>query len=80
MTDKELDEMVDRAAEQLGEHTDAVIVLACRGNPNDGSYTQIFRHARGNYFTQQGMLAELKAESVAATVLQKLNQRKPDAE
>ena len=60
MTDDEATRLVDRHAEELREHFDAVIILCCRDYPENEKLTQIVHRGRGNWFAQRGMMRAMR--------------------
>lgn len=72
MTDEEAKQLVDRAAEELAEHFEAVFIVASRPYPKDEKMTQIVQRGRGNWYAQRGMLREVlendNARSIASAI------------
>lgn len=59
MTDEEAGQLLDRYAELLKEHFDAVFIVASRDYPENEKMSQIMHRGRGNWFAQRGMLREV---------------------
>lgn len=63
MTNEEAEQLLQRTAEQLGEHFDAVQILASK--PRDGGGTACFKSGAGNWYARQGMAHEFVEEAKA---------------
>lgn len=74
MSPEELGEMVDKMALQLGEHFDAVQIMATLCD-KDG--TRSYYRGAGNWFARQGLAHEFItseiAESTAKSIAKELN-------
>lgn len=57
MTSEEAGQFVERVAEHLGEHFDAVQILVSRSRPAGGG-TEGIRRGCGNWYARQGMAQE----------------------
>lgn len=74
MTHKEAKELIDRTAAALGEHFDAVQILA--SFPTDGGGTRCLKRGTGNWYARQGMAHEFinedQADDLSTQIARKL--------
>lgn len=74
MTDETAEKLLEKAATHLGEHFDAVVILATR---QDGKLTRTTSHGVGNYHARVGMARDYAiradADEAGAVYAQHLN-------
>ena len=61
MTDgekREMKEIVDRAASQLSEHFDSVLILVTKNTEDGNGNTAGYEAGRGNFYAQLGQVRE----------------------
>ncbi len=71
MTDAEAMTLIELMAAQLGEHFDAVQIMASR---NEEGLTGCFKRGCGNWYARQGMAHEFINEDVAQENARKLSE------
>lgn len=75
MTDKQYRNLVEDAAARLGEHFDAVQILASR--PLDGGGTACTKSGVGNWYARQGMAQEFitqdQAQELSTQIAERMN-------
>lgn len=76
MTREDAEKLLERTAEQLGEHFDAVQILASRPHETEkgGDHgTEIFQKGRGNWYARQGMAQQFVARDRAYEIGNEVN-------
>lgn len=80
MTDDEATKVLDDAAAALGEHFEAVIIIASRPFPANERLTQIVHRGRGNWYAQRGMMREVMENDQARTVAHHVREQLKDSD